>query len=101
MARIIGNADDFYRLRVIRVDESDELDLDWRDDILYRRSPQQCVGECELYRVEAVLVDAEEDVTPLGTFGSRDEAYAFVQSAEDGLLVMTKSAFEDTYFTRD
>jgi hypothetical protein len=99
MARVIGRADEFYRLRVIHVGESDELDLDWRDDILYRRPLQERVGEYELYRVEAVLVDDEENATELGTFGGQDEAYAFVQSAEDDLADMTKSEFEDTYFT--
>lgn len=101
MARVIGRADDFYRLRVIHVDESDELDLDWREDILYRRPPGQSVGEYELYRVEAVLIDDEENVTPIGTFDTEAEARACVETATDDLAEMTKSEFEDTHFTSD
>jgi len=101
MARVIGRADDFYRLRVMHVDESDELDLDWRDDILYRRPPKQSVSEYELFRVEAVEIENEDAVTPLGTFDTQEEAYEFAQAAGDDLDEMTKSEFEDTYFIRD
>ncbi|MDO9556928.1 MAG: hypothetical protein Q7J82_05030 [Coriobacteriia bacterium] len=98
MARVIGKADDFYRLRMVHVDESDEPDLDWRDDILYRRPPQQRVDEYEFYRVEAVLIDDEENVTGIRTFDTQDEAYVFVESVQEDLSEMTKSEFEDTYF---
>ena len=101
MARVIGNADEFYRLRVIHMNESDELDLDWRDDIAYRRPPMQRVDEYESFRVEAVLIDDEEVVTLLGTFDTQDAAYAFASSAGEDLDEMTKSEFEDTYFEMD
>ena len=32
----IGAADEFWRLRLTRVDTTDELDFEWHDDILYR-----------------------------------------------------------------
>ncbi|MBN2404527.1 MAG: hypothetical protein JXE06_03000 [Coriobacteriia bacterium] len=99
MARVIGKADDFYRLRVMHVDESDGPDLDWRDDILYRRPPRQSVDEYELFRVEAVLIDDEEALTTVGSFRTQEEAYAFIHTVEEDLAEMTKSEFEDTYFT--
>jgi len=101
MARVIGNAADFYRLRVMRVDESDPLEFEWREDILYRRPPEEDVDEYELWRVEAVHVDDEEDVTELGTFESAPAAHAWMTETLEDLAEMTKSEFEDTYFAAD
>jgi hypothetical protein len=96
--RVIGNADEFYRLRVMRVDESDSPDLVWRDDILWRRPPVDHISEGEVYRVEAVELDNEDALAPLAAFGSQDEAYAWLETAETDLAEMTKSEFEQTYF---
>jgi len=54
VGRTIGAASDFYRLRVTRLNEPDEPDLEWRDDILYREPPHQRMGEIESYAIEAV-----------------------------------------------
>lgn len=98
MGMPIGNAEDFYRLRVIRVDESDGLDLEWRDDILYRRPPAGRAVEYDVYRVEAVDVDDEERVSILRDFGTDDEARCWLQVVEADLAIMTRSEFERTYF---
>ncbi len=96
--QVIGNADEFYRLRVMRVDESDSPDLEWRDDILWRRPPIDRISEGEVYRVEAVELDNDDAAASLGEFGSSDEAYAWLQSTEADLAEMTKSEFEESYF---
>lgn len=98
MARVIGNADDFYRIRMMRVDESDELDLEWREDILYRRPATDDPDEYELYRVEAVRNDDDEVTVSLATFETKEEAYTFSRVVSEDLAEMTKSEFEDTYF---
>lgn len=96
--RVIGNADEFYRLRVMRFDESDSPDLEWRDDILWRRPPADRLSEGEVYRVEAVELDDEDAAAALAEFGSPDEAYAWLETSETDLAEMTKSEFEETYF---
>ena len=102
MARkAIGNACDFYRLRVIRMDESDTPEMEWRDDILWRRPPSQHIEELDLYRVEAVSLDDDDDVTPLATFDISDDAADALEEAQEALGEMTKSEFEDTYFPSD
>jgi hypothetical protein len=50
MAKTIGSAADFYRLRMMRLDASDAVDFEWRDDILYRRPPADDIAEDEAYR---------------------------------------------------
>lgn len=102
MARkAIGNASDYYRLRVIRMDESDTPEMEWRDDILWRRPPSQRIEEVDLYRVEAVSLDDDEDVTPLATFDTADDAAAALEEAQEALGETTKSQFEGTYFPPD
>lgn len=99
MSKTIGSAADFYRLRVMAVDATNEVDFEWRDDILYRRPPGAVIEDEEVYRVEAVLLDDDDVTYSLGTFADGAEAHAWMREREDELADMTKSAFEDAYFT--
>jgi len=97
MGKIIGPASDFYRLRVARLDESGEPDLEWRDDILYRTPPADRVDEQESWVVESVSLDDKEIVTRIVRFESPDEARDYLDSALQDLEEMTKSQFEERY----
>ena len=101
MGKGIGAADDYYRLRLMHLGESDEPDLEWREDILWRQPPTQHIEEYERYRVEAVSLDNEDDVTTLGTFESAEEAHEALSSAEEEISELTRSEFEDRYFPVD
>jgi hypothetical protein len=96
--RVLGNAEDFYRVRMMRLEESGEPDLEWRDDILYRTPPVQVTPEYRRYVVQAVSVDDDEDVTLLREFSDAGEAEGFLAQTEEDLAAMTKSSFEDKYF---
>ena len=97
MGKVIGAASDFYRLRLTRLDVTDEPDLEWRDDILYRNPPKQALEECAQYRVEAVNSDDDEDIKAVALFDDSEEAAAFLKGTEEDLMEMTKSAFESRY----
>ena len=101
MAKGIGAASDYYRLRVLHVDESDEPDLQWREDILWRRPPAQHVEEYELYKVEVVALDDEDEVTVIGAFESGQDAKDALAIAEEDLGELTRSEFETRYFPAD
>jgi hypothetical protein len=102
MARkAFGAASDFYRLRVMRMDDSDSPDLEWRDDILWRRPLTAEIGERELWRVEAVAVDDDENVTTLGAFGTSDDAHEALAGAEEDLAALTAAQFQERYFPAD
>ena len=47
MVRVIGNADEFWRLRITRVDTTQGLDFEWHDDILYREPDVDLGDEVE------------------------------------------------------
>ena len=101
MRQIIGNADEFYRLRVVTVDVSDAPDLDWRDDILWRRSVANGVSECVVQRLEAVHIADGDTAWTLGEFVTTSEAHEAMQEADLDLRGMTKSQFEDAYLRGD
>jgi hypothetical protein len=97
---MIGTADEFYRLRMMSVAESDGPEMEWRDDILYRRPPSDDSREFEEFRVEAVVLDDEESSVVLRSFTGPDEAHDWLRIADSDIHEMTKSEFEDVYFPK-
>lgn len=101
MAKGIGSAGDFYRVRLMHVDDSDAPEFEWREDILYRSTEVKQPSENELYRIEAVALDDDDDVTPLGLFDSPDDAHEALSAADEDLGELTRSEFEERYFPAD
>lgn len=97
--RVIGAADEFWRVRLTRVDISDSPDFEWRDDILYRRPPQTIGREAEVWRLEAVRLEDYEAVVIIAEYADREEAEAALAHAKEDLADMTKSQFEEAYLT--
>lgn len=97
--RIIGAADEFWRLRMTRVDVAEGLDFEWHEDILYREPATEAPDLVPTWRVEAVLLDDIDTVVCLATFEDRAEAEAYHRAALEDLAELTKSRFEETYFS--
>lgn len=95
--RIIGSADEFWRLRLTRVDTTDDLDFEWHPDILYREPRVQNADEVEYWHIEAVRVDDYDTVVRLATFADREQAESEFARAQEDLSEMTKAQFEDAY----
>ena len=98
MGETIGNAADFWRLRIRTIDDLDEADFQWRDDILYRTPPTQHLEARERWRVEAVSVDDPERAVMLAQFDDSEEAHQAIQEAERELAGLSRSQFEERYF---
>ena len=98
MGQMIGAASEFYRLRVIRIDVTDEPDLEWHDDILYRDPPVEVTEEEEDWRLEAVHLE-DESAHEIAQFTEEDQARVLMLAIQDDLIAMTKSEFEDRYLT--
>jgi hypothetical protein len=97
MIQIIGNADEFWRLRLTRVDTTEGLDFEWHDDILYRSPAVDMGDEVEFFHVEAVRIEDPDEVVRVATFADPDEARAFLGELNEALGQMTKSQFESAY----
>lgn len=97
--RVIGAADEFWRLRLTRVDTTDDLDFEWHEDILYRTPTPAEAAPIELWHIEAVRTDDYDSVVRVATLRSRHEAEAYYTQALEDLSEMTKSRFEEKYLT--
>lgn len=97
MIRMIGNADEFWRLRVTRLDTTENFELEWHDDILYREPHPDPGLEVESWFVEAVRLDDPEAVSRLATCRSQGEARDVLAAITGDLTQMTKSQFEVAY----
>jgi hypothetical protein len=98
VVHVIGNADEFWRLRVTKVDTTQGLDFEWHDDILYREPHVDHGEEVEYWHVEAVRLDDADTVVRLATYSSADDAREFLGVAQEDLADLTKSRFEMAYF---
>jgi hypothetical protein len=96
--KAFGAASDFYRLRIMHMDDTDSPEMEWREDILWRRPPSSEPCEYEIWRVEAVAVDDDENVTTLGAFESVTDAHEAIAAAQEDLAELTVAQFEERYF---
>jgi len=99
--RIIGAADEFWRLRLARVDTTEGLDFEWHDDILHRKPRPRLAEEIEIFTIEAVKLDDYDTTVCIASFGEREEAETFLARAKEDLTGMTKAQFEDAYLSGD
>jgi hypothetical protein len=97
----IGLAADFYRARITRLDDAGDFDLAWRDDILYRRAPRDPDTGGVTYRVEAVGLDDPDATWLLYETAEREDALGFIEEAERDLRELTRSRFEERYFSEE
>lgn len=97
MIHVIGNADEFWRLRLTRLDTTENFDFEWHDDILYRQPSPDPGDEVELWHVEAVRLDDSDVVVRLATCHAQDEARELLERITEDLADMTKSEFETAY----
>lgn len=98
MSKGIGAAADYYRLRLSRFDDGDTPDFEWHDDILWRQPADAQLREFDRFRVEAVALGDDDDVTSLGEFSSADDAHEALDAAAEDLAGLTRSEFEERYF---
>lgn len=97
MIRMIGNADEFWRLRVTRLDTTENFEFEWHDDILYREPHPDPGDEVESWHIEAVRIDDPDTVARLATCPSQGEAREVLGAVAEDLTEMTKSEFELAY----
>ena len=101
MTRPIGAASEYYRLRILHVGETDVVDLQWRDDILWRQSRAHGATESEVYVVQAVALPHDDKATVLAAFDTPEDAHDALAAAQHDLQLLTRSEFEDRYFPPD
>lgn len=97
MAKVIGPAVEFFRLRLIHIDQGGDSEFEWRDDVLWRDEPVSFAAESDAWVLQAITLDEAEAVLPIASFGERDEALAALEEATADLEAMTRTEFEGEY----
>ena len=87
-------AADFYRIRLTRLDESGDVEFEWREDILYKGSLPQLDTGGRTFLIEAVELDDPDRVHEIASASAYEEALRFVLRAEEDLADLTRSRFE-------
>ena len=96
MSRTFGKASDFYRVRIITLEEETALDFDWRDDVLYRPRKDHPTLIDTKYSLQVVELDSRDKIV-LGEFSDMAEAVRTKEAAEEDLKILTKMEFEKKY----
>jgi len=94
--RTFGSADDFYRIRIIRVDVPDELEWEWRDDILWRTPEADAQLTTLRYRIEVVDKDSSE-ARAIAEVEDPGAAREVAETADEDLAQLTKRQFDARY----
>lgn len=94
--RVFGKAADFYRLRVLKVHEDSEPEIDWHPDILLR-PPSTPEPQTEVwYFLQAVSVDSERAYA-LKKFSDGETAMRYRDKVDELLRELTKLEFEEKF----
>lgn len=91
-----GRALDFYRLRLVKINEEDGLDFDWDSEILYRPPKDYIFITKTYFVVQAVNLDTKA-VYELKRFTRGEQALRFKDKAEEWLRELTKKEFENRF----
>lgn len=96
MSKIFGKASDFYRARVLTVEEEVMPDFDWRDDILYRTPEGFHSTIRKKYCLQVVELDSRKNQV-LKQYIDRRGANEALSKIEEDLKELTKMEFEKKY----
>ncbi|RJQ54342.1 MAG: hypothetical protein C4521_05755 [Actinobacteria bacterium] len=92
----IGQAEDFYRSRVIRIVEDRPQALDWRDDLLYRQAPEPSVSSSARFVVQILSLDTSA-THDLKAYAAESQAKRKRELVDQDLRELTRSQFATKY----
>jgi len=96
LAKTFGKASDFYRVRILTLDEETPPDFDWREDILFRKPPGEKRAIKRRYTVQVVDLDTRNDQV-IKAFPNRHVAESALIMIDEDLRELTKMEFEKKY----
>jgi len=88
---------DLWRVRIVRLDEYDDFDFEWHDDILYREHRGEDIPIRDLWRVEIVSVATGELKRAMQSLASRDAAESLAAQVTDQSHSLSVQGFMETY----
>lgn len=99
-SKIFGIAADFYRVRLLKIDEELPADLEWEENILYT-SPKAYPSKLKVtYRLQILAQDKKEKYEIANLRDKRD-AKKRLRAIKDDLRELTKMEFDAKYDIKD
>ncbi len=96
MSKTFGKASDFYRVRIITLEQEIPPDFDWRDDVLYR-SPKESFDMIKrTYCLQVVDLDSR-NYQVLEEYSAKQVAAKDKEMLEENLKNLTKMEFDKKY----
>lgn len=96
MRKVFGRAADFYRVRLVHLEEVVPPELDWREDILFYPPPPYDSQSALQYRLEIVYID-DGHALPIAFLADRQQAEKKYDEIKEDLSDLTKIEFEEKY----
>lgn len=97
--KVFGMAEDYYRVRVLKMDEELPADLEWRDDILYR-APKAYPSKLKVtYRLQ--LLTRENAVHETASLRDKREVKNRLKAIREDLRELSKMKFDEKYGIED
>jgi len=94
-SKSFGLAKDYYRARMLRVNEELPVDLDWKDGIIYS-SPKPYPSKLKVtYRLQILTPDNQ--VGEIAIVRDKNEARKRLKKMEEDLNELTKMKFDEKY----
>lgn len=93
--KVFGMAEDYYRVRVLQMDEELPADLEWREDILYRGSKAYPSKLKVTYRIQ--ILTRENVVHEIANLREKREAKKRYKAIREDLHELSKMKFDEKY----
>ncbi|MHB0975966.1 MAG: hypothetical protein ACYC1U_02100 [Candidatus Aquicultorales bacterium] len=94
--KAFGAAEDFYRVRLVTIEEYIPPELDWDEDILYKQPPAFKIKSSKSIRVE-LIEETSGDIVLIKEFKVRPGAERLFRAAARDLKELTKHEFDSKY----
>lgn len=98
----MSSAADYYRVRIVRLDEPEDVEFDWNREIINSGRPAESFVDADydgetLWRVDVMN---QSDGTCARTFtniASRDKAEQLEKTLNDDLKLLSRESFKSQY----
>lgn len=94
--KTFGTAKEFFRARVISIEEVLPSPFEWREDVLYESSGDPQPQISKEYKLQILSTEGDR-VHTLRTYRDRNRAEKLYRRLEEDLHRLTKQQFEDKY----
>jgi hypothetical protein len=94
--KVFGDASDFYRVRIMKLEETEMPDFDWHENILIKKPEIEIPDSKVKFCVQIVSLD-ERKVFSISSFKSETKAKLAKRKIEEDIEELTKNQFEKKY----